>query len=719
MREIGIALWQILQEIDTNFLEENAALKNTKQLPDAIKKPVTPIFQPIYTIELESFQKLLHFPEEVALSLSEVENNLFYQVPPIDYLRQVTLDLGGPPNSRVTVRTLVERFNEVSSWITHLIIMQPTHEDRKGILSCILRVAVTCWNIGNFNGAMEILAGLKSIKLKPFWLSLAEKESQGVPLLDWLVKVLQSSRYEEALTTALQIPQCPVIPFFGSFIKELTFVFINTPNLVVLAPNLQSKELQLLQKNLPDLVEEDHYLTIINAAGFLNLDKMYQAQTIMDRIAVFHQHFFNRERNQCAPVDSIHSPEIERSYTIDETQSNCYQTEMDSYKPIQPLNHDHGVCIFPITSACRGLNAHILQILHHGTTAVLWDVEGSRSCLIFIRLERSCSVLSWRKPFWSSLKTNTMTSFPDYQLGIRADDILTPATPNKSSIEIASVGFEEGFIDLSYVKELYSGAKDKEKEVDLMTILKRYALDGSSPSECCLALLFGANVSDNRMFNLLFPPKVFKIWFEGLCNIIRGLKYQLQLTDRRMIWLKEQYIQLYLHEGNFCKPTIMDAIRIFGGRDWSVTATAVGVSPPENGGMKRSTSKRFGKKRSISNLPTVGKVGEFVNKSGDITDLVIGSKCKPSFGAGTFSLPPPSRSLSISSDIDTFKSPHGSTEHMDKISPSRKDKKQDILSIPQGTIPQETQLDFPDFVTLFKYFKYVLNHLKTKKFVRM
>lgn len=67
-------------------------------------------------------------------------------------------------------------------------------------------------------------------------------------MLDWLVKVLQSSRYEEALTTALQIPQCPVIPFFGSFIKELTFVFINTPNLVVLAPNLQSKELQLLQK---------------------------------------------------------------------------------------------------------------------------------------------------------------------------------------------------------------------------------------------------------------------------------------------------------------------------------------------------------------------------------------------------------------------------------------------------------------------------------------
>lgn len=50
---------------------------------------------------------------------------------------------------------------QVSSWITHLIISQPTHEDRKSILSCILRVALTCWNIGNFNGAMEIVAGLK------------------------------------------------------------------------------------------------------------------------------------------------------------------------------------------------------------------------------------------------------------------------------------------------------------------------------------------------------------------------------------------------------------------------------------------------------------------------------------------------------------------------------------------------------------------------------
>lgn len=55
---------------------------------------------------------------------------------------------------------------------------------------------------------------------------------------------------------------------------------------------------------------------------------------------------------------------------------------------------------------------------------------------------------------------------------------------------------------------------------------------------------------------------IFRIWMEGLCNIIRGLKFQLQLTDRRIIWLKEQYVQLHLSDGNFPKPTIMDAIRV-------------------------------------------------------------------------------------------------------------------------------------------------------------
>lgn len=66
--------------------------------------------------ELETLQRLLHFPEEVAAALTETEYRLFYNVPPIDYLRQVTLDVGAPSNAapKSSVRTLVKRFKEVS-----------------------------------------------------------------------------------------------------------------------------------------------------------------------------------------------------------------------------------------------------------------------------------------------------------------------------------------------------------------------------------------------------------------------------------------------------------------------------------------------------------------------------------------------------------------------------------------------------------------------------
>nr|CAD7393620.1 unnamed protein product [Timema cristinae] len=93
MREVGLALWEILQELDTNFLEEHALLRRGGQ-QELVKRSLLPL-QVAHTEELEALQKLLHFPEEVALRLADAEYHLFYQVPPIDYLRQVTLDLGG------------------------------------------------------------------------------------------------------------------------------------------------------------------------------------------------------------------------------------------------------------------------------------------------------------------------------------------------------------------------------------------------------------------------------------------------------------------------------------------------------------------------------------------------------------------------------------------------------------------------------------------------
>jgi len=52
---------------------------------------------------------------------------------------------------------------QVSAWVTHIIVNQSSHDERKAVLSCILRLLQTCWNIGNFNAVAEIINGLKSV----------------------------------------------------------------------------------------------------------------------------------------------------------------------------------------------------------------------------------------------------------------------------------------------------------------------------------------------------------------------------------------------------------------------------------------------------------------------------------------------------------------------------------------------------------------------------
>ncbi|XP_003369596.1 putative FERM central domain protein [Trichinella spiralis] len=116
----------------------------------------------LYSMELERLQSVFYFPEEVAFQLSSVEYDLIYSILPMDYVTYVICDLNQVRLSMnpSQVRLLIKRFAEVSSWVTHLIISQPTHDDRRNMLCFILRSAETCWNIGNFNGATEILYGL-------------------------------------------------------------------------------------------------------------------------------------------------------------------------------------------------------------------------------------------------------------------------------------------------------------------------------------------------------------------------------------------------------------------------------------------------------------------------------------------------------------------------------------------------------------------------------
>lgn len=49
----------------------------------------------------------------------------------------------------------------MSSWVTWLILTAGSMEEKREVFSYLVNVAKCCWNMGNYNGVMEFLAGLR------------------------------------------------------------------------------------------------------------------------------------------------------------------------------------------------------------------------------------------------------------------------------------------------------------------------------------------------------------------------------------------------------------------------------------------------------------------------------------------------------------------------------------------------------------------------------
>ncbi|XP_077544076.1 uncharacterized protein LOC144156122 [Haemaphysalis longicornis] len=610
LRSIGSVLWEIMQDLDARFLDEHL-ITTREELDKESHRNMVSVHglerATIYKEELERLQGLLHFPEEVAVRLTDVEYELFYSVSPVHYVRQVTVDLSGKAatfnsaDKDRTVQTLIKRFNEVSSWVTHIIISQPTHEDRKAVLSCILRIAMCCWNIGNFNTAMEVLAGLKSEKLKPFWLSLSDKDQ--LPVLEFLSQALlnpePSEEYRAAVERALNIPHSKVIPFFGTFLRDLRAILQGMPSLVVL-PSEKAKRIEFVS----DFHGEDHFMTRIGVGGIINVEKIHQAHRVLDDIKAFHHHYKCRE--QALAQVAINSKEVRREETSCREDDSLYIQDPEAYVPIQELANDHHISMVPLTA--DRVDFHQLQILHHGCTMVHWEEDGSRSSLCYVRLERSNATITWCKPAWSALRGYGPQ---DYALSVNIEENVPVGLSQKYDTgESYQAALEEGFLDLSVVKEIVLCRSS----IEVAAVAKRHGLEDSFSDQNLLRFKFGVGLSENRVLEFILPNFLSGVWYDSLRRLLAMLKQQRQLCDGRVQWLRESYLQLYFREQSCIGPTPAEAIKVFGGRKWTLSSLGSSSSVEStSSAFKRASSfgmstTKLRKKKSSTSLATVRDV---------------------------------------------------------------------------------------------------------------
>ncbi|XP_050438662.1 uncharacterized protein LOC126844474 isoform X2 [Adelges cooleyi] len=583
LRDVGVVLFQILQEIDSNFLEQYSIISPSyrKKFTEKTKIKLDEELCPEFNV----LRRILHFPEEVALLLTKKEIELFYSVPPLDYLRQVAMDQNTQYPCTTSIKILVDRFVAVSSWVAQLILTMRKYEHRKAILSCILRVAKECWNIGNFNGAIEIVAGLRSEKVRSFMQTVMEKEK--VPFLDFLNEtMLFPARYEGALKRALAMADCPVVPFFGTFLREIRQVMQVIPESMVLSSLDNATALQPAVNN----EDSDNFSTMISLGGITNLDRMYKVQDVLDNLSMIHKHCYERKKNENVVSDS----------------QNLEEKSKGRYVPVQELAYDHNLSMIPIGDSPMAkdftISHHDLQIMHHGTTVVHWDAEYSnRSSLVYLRLERNNWTLSWGKKPWSSLRLNS-ANMPDYSLSVDPEDNVPNSIMNRQSADCpSSKSLNEGYLDLSAVKDIFiADSAGRERIKECLNIMRKFNLQNYEISECCICIVHGNNTGENRMLYLLAPKTVLSLWLEGLTKIVNRVREVMREEDQYRICLMKIYVLQYVKSKGL-GPLPSDAIKLLGGRDWMVSGN--GSGQPEMSLAKRAASIRFRKKKSIISIP--------------------------------------------------------------------------------------------------------------------
>uniref|UniRef100_A0A915PXN4 Phosphoinositide phospholipase C n=1 Tax=Setaria digitata TaxID=48799 RepID=A0A915PXN4_9BILA len=471
----------------------------------------------LFRPELEKLQHILHFPEELAFQLSATEYQLFYGMQPMDYVRYVSCDLTSVPvaDNPSPIRNLVKRLSEISSWITHLIISLPKHEDRKATLTSIFRMIDVCWNIGNFNAAVEILMGLKSEKLRPFWLSLKPDEKRKYEQLCEILlpsnQAALSTPYREAIQRALRMPQCRLIPFFGVFLRDLYAVVNDMPSIVMISDENDKDNTELLKEQSGN----DHYASDLGVSGLLNADKISLIAVVLDNLELFYRHHKNIHNFVTDPT----GPSIGKE-----------NPKPKGYNPVQPVKGFlRTATLVPLDT--NRFDLDVIQRLHHGTTVIHYDRYSGRSTLCLLKLDASCSLLSWRKvghfrnkdvrdkdPYIPSV---VRISSPNLQSITALEGRNPPSSPCARPAEAAFTALDCGFLRLFYVKSVESVASN---DIDV--------------------------------------------------EIVNCLSEQQKCADRRILWLKKLYLQLctdyeqskIADEGVTSGPQLYQTLQAFGGR---------------------------------------------------------------------------------------------------------------------------------------------------------
>ncbi|XP_042312771.1 1-phosphatidylinositol 4,5-bisphosphate phosphodiesterase epsilon-1 isoform X2 [Sceloporus undulatus] len=561
--------------------------------------------------ELVELQHLIQFPEEVASILTEQEQDLYRRVLPIDYLCFLTRDLGSadcqnklstikasisatllsPPNGEHNaVEDLVTRFNEVSSWVTWLILTAGSMEEKREVFSYVVHVAKCCWNMGNYNAVMEFLAGLRSRKVLKMWQFMDQSDIETMrSLKDAMAQHESSSEYRKVVNRALNIPGCKVVPFCGVFLKELCEVLDGAASLIRLCPQYNSQDETL--EFVAEYSGQDNYLQRIGHDGLHSMEKESAANYIFQTIRSCNRSLesedgednFIEDEGGSSRRNSLKDKNRYLLITGDlsDSEIDIFEQSREWTTPAaeeQQQAFSHGIELIPWY--VLSIRADVHQFLLQGATVIHYDQETHFSARCFLQLQPDNSTLTWMKPTTACSASSKMKLS---MLGSTAELGKFQFLGN-TGIN----GLVEGCLDLFSAKAVYMGHSG----IDMHSVCIQNKLCNMSPEENGITLLYGLQTTENKLLHFVAPKYTAKMLFDGLLELISATRKMKKFPDQRLQWLRKQYVSLYQEDGRYEGPTLAQAVELFGGRRWSTRNTSPGnlMKSVEKPGVQRNNT---------------------------------------------------------------------------------------------------------------------------------
>uniref|UniRef100_A0A673XG08 Phosphoinositide phospholipase C n=1 Tax=Salmo trutta TaxID=8032 RepID=A0A673XG08_SALTR len=604
--------------------------------------------------ELSDLCPLVSFPEEMAYVLMEQELHLYSRILPLDYLCFLTLDLGGPdqpqPQEQAhqpvqphlmadcrrphnAVEDLVTRFNEVSSWVTWMIMTAGSMEEKREVFSCLVHVARCCWNMGNYNTVMEFLAGLRSRKVLKMWQFMDQSNIETMRALkDAMAHHETSAEYRKVVSRALHIPGCRVVPFCGVFLRELGEALDGAASLISLRPRLSSQD---SVEFLSDYNGQDNFLQRAGPDGLNQPEKEGTVNNILQTIRSCNRSMESEDGEESGGAGDGSIPGSRKNSFMDVsikfgntgtttpydmfTVGDLSDSVGDPSDLSQGKDPDlqgsgertqkafaHGTELIPWYILT--LHPHVQHFLQQGATVIHYDQDSHLTAHCLLRLQPDNCVLTWA---------------------------------NLSILK----GLADGFLDLSVAKAVFMGHPG----ADIQAVCLQNKLScGLSLEECGVTLLYGLHTTDNRLLHFVAPRNTARMVYSGLQALLAAHRRMRRFPDQRLQWLRRKYINLYQEDGRYEGPTLAQAIELFGGRRWSV-----GAGSMEKFGSQKSSHLTVTSNQKTGSSNKKKKKAVTRGDSGDATDdEMVSHKVKSGWDILVRSAPDPTDNMDQDQDHD-------------------------------------------------------------------